>query len=135
MPTIDLSSPSKLYYQHIHKAYGLVFHDFLKRLPGVSNCDHLIAPNQVDPADWRAFATWWADPQPNCTLVSLEEPKMGELFSQLGLRSKPASRATEPVAEPQLLTLLRDPVARCHSHWSYDQKLCRSAFGRANSGG
>ena len=123
LPTID--DRSKHFFSHVHKAMGTAFYDFLKALPSAVQCTHLMASNQAEPASWESFAHWWAQRQPNCSIVSLEEPKLGSMLRSLTTRG-----AFFAGGGVKLLTLYRDPVARCRSHWTYDQKLCHSSFGQ-----
>ena len=37
-----------------------------------------------------------------------------------------ARRNATPAREPQVLVMVRDPVARCRSHWLFDQRMCRA---------
>jgi hypothetical protein len=106
LPSID--PQGKLFYNHVHKAYGFSFLEFVRRLPGVRWCSHLVAPDNVSPSDWGAFAAWWFDPAPNCTLVSLEEPKLA-----VRTRHASAHQTAWPITTLVRSTLVRRPIRRC----------------------
>ena len=126
LPRIDPSR--KLFFNHIHKSAGSSFTRFLRsRLPASVWCADLMESNLVRSSSIEALRQWWLAASPNCTLVSLEQPNLGDLLHiaadwlQLAARSSGAA-ATE--GSPQIVSFFRDPVERCLSSWRYEHALC-----------
>jgi len=100
---------------------------------GVTNGDH------TAPTSWPLLARWWYDERPQCTLASIETPELGDMHAKLATSSAAVQRwqaqqrqqRQQPIAArgssslPQMLSYLRHPIARCRSHWRYEQSLCR----------
>ena len=120
LPTIRLSG--KLFFNHIHKASGTAFLEWLVGLDGVEDCSKfgIISGDHTNVMSWPLFHQWWADMSPRCNLASIEEPELGDLQAKL----YPPGAAPGGY-EPQMLSFYRHPVARCRSHWKYEQALCR----------
>jgi len=91
----------------------------------------------VRPTSERALVDWWFDGLPNCSLLALEVPSLGELVVQMAVeRGKRAqTRSVQPVDyyEPQTLTFYRDPFERCRSEWRYEQSICHPWGGLQNA--
>ena len=86
-PPLDIGR--KLFYSHVHKAAGTSFIEFLRQseLLRLDSrwCAHLLAVDQVHATSLPLLYDWWHTPQPlgprhNCTLFSLEVPKIGNLL-------------------------------------------------------
>ena len=111
----------KLFHSHIHKASGSTFLSFVAGLEGVVDCSgeaggRLIRIDHTKPTSADLFARWWKAPRPQCSFASLEEPELGTVYKQL--------QAGGAEAGPQIISFVRHPLARCRSHWRYEQSLC-----------
>ena len=142
----------KLFFSHVHKAAGSSFNNFLRQLHGAVWCGHLVQPNAVRAVSDHELAQWWLDPAPNCSLVSIEVPAIGDAIRLAehvhvesgavegvdragGSHRGPHDQTADsngrggrgggvPLAAPQLLTMFRDPADRCISSWNYEAALC-----------
>ena len=83
VPSINVSR--KLFFSHVHKAAGTSFRTFLRDAPALGYlatrwCRHLDGPGwYTRPSSMDKFAEWWwtASGLNNCTLFSMEDPKIG----------------------------------------------------------
>lgn len=129
LPRIDVSK--KIFFNHVHKCAGTAFTAFLQQQIGTSWCASLVAADNVRPSSERALVDWWFDGLPNCTLLALESPSLGELVVTMGAEREARATAVAswlPVVdyyEPQTLSFYRDPYERCQSEWRYEQ-VCRA---------
>ena len=129
LPTID--PRRKLFFNHVHKSAGSTFSRLLRRFPSSTWCEHVMQPNWVLPTSEKALRLWWMDEHPNCTIVSLEEPKLGQVLNMAafewpqlasGMMRSNAHKSRHSM--PQLASFYRDPVERCLSSWRYEFSLC-----------
>lgn len=126
---------AKLFHSHIHKASGSTFLQYVAGLEGVVDCasaagGHLVKVDHTQPTAWDLFARWWHDPRPRCTFASVETPELGDVYARLQRPRKDATGAAASAPTPQIISFVRHPLARCRSHWRYEQALChRSPLG------
>lgn len=138
LPRIDVSK--KVFFSHVHKCAGTAFTTFLQRQAGVSWCESLVASDLVRPSSERALTDWWFDGMPNCSLLALEVPTLGELVVSMRVEREARAAAAAsrvdgdaplPVDfyEPQTAIVYRDPFDRCRSEWRYEQSICHPPGG------
>ena len=87
----SLDPRQKLFFSHVHKAAGSTVTNFLRRGSGFTWCGHIVEENAVRPRSIQALMQWWHSPAPNCTLVSLEQPHLGEVLRTAADMSKSQS--------------------------------------------
>ena len=142
VPRIDLGR--KLFFSHIHKAAGSSFTKFLKELQQPTWCEWLVRPGAVYATSSEALRSWWHAARPNCSLVSLESPRLGELLAKVAapvVATSSSDRGVDhqimshsfgtdgtpsytPPGVPQLVAFFRQPLERCRSSWAYEARLC-----------
>lgn len=131
LPRIDVSK--KIFFNHVHKCAGSSFTEFLRSLPGARWCSDLVGNDMVHPSSTKALVSWWFDGLPNCTLLALELPELGQLATIVSKhRGEKLTAAGDPAIdfyEPQVLTFYRDPYERCISEWRYEQAQCHPPDG------
>ena len=148
-----ISLEGKIFYSHVHKAAGTNLIAYLTGFEGVTDCatpggGGVVREDHTSASSWQAFSDWWFAPQPRCTFATLEEPELGVVHSllmkartqQLGTAPMsgfgaplPSGNGAPPSAippshhdrEPHVIAFYREPLARCRSHWNYEQELCR----------
>jgi hypothetical protein len=139
-PLRAISLEAKIFYAHVHKAAGTNLIAYLGGLEGVTDCaggaGSVVGENHVSTPSWGAFEAWWFAPAPACTFATLETPELGDVYRRVAdgrkarARGSAASAGTSPTggtplpSEPHLISFYREPVARCRSHWAYEQELC-----------
>ena len=129
-----ISLSGKLFHSHVHKASGTTFLSYVAGLDGVVDCALDVPGGRLVKVDHTQIegvslkdkvsklGKWWTDPAPRCTFVSVEEPELGVVYSQLVPKTAPvgargATPTTTPTTTPQLITFVRHPFDRCRSHW------------------
>lgn len=134
LPRIDISK--KIFFNHVHKCAGSTFTTFLRTVPGTSWCAPLVAADMVHAASQQGLTEWWFESIPNCSLLALESPSLGEVTSLMGREkeSRMVASRDQPLDfyEPQVFTFYRDPYERCRSEWRYEQAVCHPPVGLQN---
>ena len=134
LPRIDTSK--KMFFNHVHKCAGSTFTTFLRTVPGASWCDPLVSADMVHASSEQSLTEWWFDSIPNCSLIALESPSLGEVTSIMAREkeTRMTKRGELPMDfyEPQVLTFYRDPYDRCKSEWRYEQAVCHPPGGLQN---
>jgi hypothetical protein len=125
-----ISLSGKLFHSHVHKASGTTFLSYVAGLEGVVDCALDVPGGRLVKVDHTQIegvslkdkvaklGKWWTEPAPRCTFVSVEEPELGVVYSQLAPKAAPdGARGATPNTTPQLITFVRHPFDRCRSHW------------------
>lgn len=118
-PALNLSR--KVWFAHIHKAAGTSFRNDLSQIWRPCKPVKCCSTQNIDLDRVR---NWWFNASSKTCLLQSNEDSVVSIVLKVHRGMNLADLLSWNFREPALISMFRHPVARCRSHWIYEQQIC-----------